>query len=299
MIGVGVLVFLMKWTDRKNASMLAKIVVNVAVPANVIYSFLSKFDKSVLGKSGLYILIGFLMMLVSYYVSVVVARIFKVAKSRRGVFSVMIAFSNSVFIGFPVAKALFGESAMLYAILFYLVNTIMFWTFGYMGIRSDVGDNQKIAVGEILKKLFNIPIMSIALAFVLIMLEVKLPVNVMNTLEYLSNLTTPLSMIFTGIVLADMGVKQLKFERDLVLIIAGRVLVAPLIMLGFTVLFGAQGLGQQVFIMQCTLPVMLQSVILSEYYGADSNFATKGFAWSTMLSLVSIPIFMALISTFL
>ena len=299
MIGVGVFVYYKKWTTRENASMLAKIVVNVAVPANVLYSFLSKFNKSIISESGLFILIAFIALISTYYISRLLVILLKIRKERRGLFSVMFAFSNSVFIGFPVAKALFGESAMLYAILFYLVNTIIFWTFGYIGIRGDGEEKQKIGILEILKKLVSVPIISVALAFILILIEVKLPTTVMSTLKYMSNMTTPLSMIFTGIVLADMGIKKLTFERDLLFVMIGRVIVTPIIMFFVTQLFGVQDLGQHVFIMQSTLPVMLQSVILSEYYGADVNFATKGFAWTTLFSIISIPIYMILISTFL
>ena len=299
MIGVGVFVYYKKWTDRKNASMLAKIVVNIAVPANVLYSFLNNFNRSIIAESGLYILIGFVSMIVTYYFSRLVIALFKIEKGRRGLFAIMFSFSNSVFIGFPVARALFGESAMLYAVLFYLVNTIMFWTFGYMGIRADGEGEQKVGFLEILKKLVNVPMISIVLAFALILLEVKLSSNAMNTLKYMSNMTTPLSMIFTGIVLADMGLSKLKFEKSLILVFVGRVLIAPAIMLLIAMMFGVQGLGRQVFIMQSTLPIMLQSVIMAENYGADSNYATKAFAWTTIFSVISIPIYMWLLSTFI
>jgi malate permease and related proteins len=301
MVAVGMLVYFKKWITRENASVFAKIVINVAVPANVIYSFVNRFDKSALSQSGLFILIGFIMMLITYYISHLFIWIFKIRKERRGIFSVLFAFSNSVFIGFPIAKALFGEDAMLYAVIFYLVNTILFWTIGNLGIRKDceTQNSEKISFLDIIKKVFNIPILSIGLAFLLIYFEVSFPKNVMSTLGYLSNLTTPLSMIFTGIVLADMGIAQLKFERDVLLVMVGRVLVAPMVMLLVTTFFGIEGLGQQVFIMQSTLPIMLQSVIVAEYYGADSNFATKSFAWTTVFSIISIPIYMILMTLFL
>ncbi len=39
----------------------------------------------------------------------------------------MFAFSNSVFIGVPVSRALFGEAVLPYTLLYYLANTSLFW----------------------------------------------------------------------------------------------------------------------------------------------------------------------------
>jgi malate permease and related proteins len=300
MIGIGVFIYWRKWIDRQGASVFAKIVINVALPANVIYSFLTKFEKSLVLESGIYLLVAVLASVMTYFISIGISILFKVDKSRRGIFSVLFSFSNSVFIGFPVAQALFGDSGMLYAVLFYIVNTTMFWTLGYSGIRRDgeriKGTGENLILWDVLKKLINIPLISILLGFLLVITDITLPLNVISTLKYISGLTSPLSLIFTGIVLADIGLKKLKFEMDVLKVMLGRFLIAPLAMFLMTFLFKIDGLGQQVFIVQMTLPVMLQSVIMAEYYGADTEFAAKSFAWTTIASLISIPCYMIIIN---
>ena len=56
------------------------------------------------------------------------ARIFKVDPSRRGVFINGVAFGNTVIIGFPVATALFGETATPDAMIYYMANTCLLYT---------------------------------------------------------------------------------------------------------------------------------------------------------------------------
>lgn len=303
LIGVGVFIFWRKWIDRKGAAVFAKIVINIAIPANLIHSFLTNFDKSKVLESGIYIAAALIALVATYIISWGISFPLKIDKERRGVFSVVFAVSNSVFIGFPVAFALFGEAGMLYAVLYYMANTTVFWTLGYLGIRRDAdyrsGAVQKRSFLSVLKKIINPPIISIAVGVVLMFTGVKLPEFLMSTLKYLSGLTTPLSLIFTGVVLADLGIKSLKFEADVLKVMVGRVLIAPAIMFVVTLLFGIKGLGQQVFIVQMGLPVMLQAVMLSEYYGGDAKFATKSFAWTTLFSLISIPCYMIIVSLFL
>ncbi|MEX1308209.1 MAG: AEC family transporter [Eubacteriales bacterium] len=293
MIGAGLFIHYKKWATRQDATVLIKIVVNIAVPASVIHSFLTRFTRADIFEARNNILAVLAASVVIYLLSVAAARLLKVKKERRGLFSALFAFSNSVFIGFPLAMAVFGEDGMIYAVLYFMVNTTMFWTFGYFGIRKDAalrtGVAEKITLKDTLSRVFSVPLISLFVGFALMMLNVQLPSFLMSTVEYLSGLTSPLSLIFTGIMLADLGLPALKFEWDVVKVLLGRLLIAPGIMLVFGIVFGLSGLGRDVFVVQMTLPVMLQSVILSEYYGADADFATKAFAWTMVLSFISMP----------
>lgn len=293
MIGVGLFIHYKKWATRQDATLLIKIVVNIAVPASVIYSFLTRFTREEILGARQNLLAVLTASLIIYLLSVAAASLLKVKKERRGLFSALFAFSNSVFIGFPLAMAVFGEDGMIYAVLYFMVNTTMFWTFGYFGIRRDAaartGVREKITLKDALSRVFSVPLISLFVGFALLMLDIKLPDFLLSTIGYLSGLTSPLSLIFTGIMLADLGIPALKFEWDVVKVLLGRLLVAPGVMLAVSLLFGLGGLGRDVFVVQMTLPVMLQAVILSEYYGADADFATKTFAWTMVLSFVTMP----------
>ncbi len=293
MIGTGLFIHYKKWATRQDATLLIKIVVNIAVPASVIYSFLTRFTREDILSARINLLALLAASFGIYLLSVAAAALFKVKKERRGLFSALFAFSNSVFIGFPLAMAVFGEDGMIYAVLYFMVNTTMFWTFGYFGIRRDAslrtGVKEKITVGEALSKVFSVPLISLFIGFTLMMLNVKLPDFLMDTVQYLSGLTSPLSLIFTGIMLADLGFPALRIEWDVFKVLLGRLLVAPGVMLICAVLFGLNGLGRDVFVVQMTLPVMMQAIIISEYYGADAEFATKAFAWTMVLSFVTMP----------
>jgi len=44
----------------------------------------------------------------------------------------------------------------------------------------------------------------------------------MDSCRYLGNMTTPLSMLFIGIVIARVEWKKLKFEKDYIAVLVGR-----------------------------------------------------------------------------
>jgi predicted permease len=52
---------------------------------------------------------------------------------------------------------------------------------------------------------------------------------------------------------------------------------------------------RNVFTVQMGLPVMMQTTIVSELYGADVEYATKNVLLTTLVSLVTIPLYMILL----
>ena len=294
LIGVGVFVSHKKWVDRAIAQSFPKLIVNFSLPAQILLAFTQNFTRAQLLASGLHILTPFVACLSLYLISRLICILFKVDKKRRGVYSVLFALSNSVFIGFPVAQALFGDAGMPYATFFYMGNTACFWTIGYYGIRKDsqqiTGAVQKVGIGEIIKKVFNVPVATILVSLVLVLLDIPLPSILEKSAEFMGGLTVPLSMIFIGCILYDIGIKKLKIERDLIGVLLGRFVISSAVMFLICMLMGISGLARNVYITQLTLPAMTQTIIISELFGADSDFAAKGIAWTTLLSLITIPL---------
>lgn len=293
LISVGLFASHKKWLDRNIAQAFPKLLINFSIPANVLVTFSKSFTAEELGKAGILLLAPFAAIVAMILLAQLAARIFKIPKTRRGVFSVLFAFSNSVFIGFPVAQALFGDSGMPYAVFYYVAMTVCFWSFGYYSIKCDAdkltGTVKKISIPEILKKVFNVPLIAVAVSVLMVLFGIKLPALLSKPAEFLGSLTTPLSMIFIGCVLYDIGFTHLKMEKGIAIALIGRFAVSCAVMFGSCLLFGVNGLARNVFLTQISLPAMSQAVITSDLVGADSGFAAKGVAWTTLLSLITIP----------
>jgi predicted permease len=296
MIGIGFFASHKKWLDRNIAQSFPKLVINFSLPAQVLVTFNRTFTAEELEKAGVLLIAPFAAMFAMLFLAWLAGRLFKIPKTRRGVFSVLFAFSNSVFIGFPVAQALFGDVGMPYATFYYVSNTVLFWTFGYYWVKRDAeyitGVARKTSVWEIIKKVFSVPLLFVILSILLVLLNVKLPAVIEKPAELLGALTTPLSMIFIGCILYDIGFKNLRMEKGIAAALIGRFVVSCLVIYGSCMLFGVEGLAKNVYLTQMSLPAMTQTVITSEIAEADSDFAAKGVAWSTLLSLVTIPAIM-------
>ena len=296
MILVGFVIGEKGWFDDKSRGLLAKLVTQVALPCYMLYTITQRFTAADLLKMLPALRFPALSMVILLGIATGVARIFAVRQDRRGLFISMFFNSNTIFVGLPINQALFGDASIPYVLIYYMCNTTFFWTLGTYLIQRDGEGEAQFDLKTSLKKVFSPPLMGFLLGLVLVMLQIKLPAFLASDLQYLGNLTTPLSMIFIGLSVSHVGVKQLVLGKDQLLILLGRFLVAPLWMASIVYWVPLPSLMKQVFIIQSAMPVMTNAPVVARLYGADSDYAAVMVTETTLATMVVIPILMLLMA---
>jgi len=284
------------WFDDKSRGLLAKLVTQVALPCYMLYTITQRFTAADLLIMLPALRFPALSMVILLGIATAVARIFAVRQDRRGLFISMFFNSNTIFVGLPINQALFGDASIPYVLIYYMCNTTFFWTLGTYLIQRDGEGEAQFDLKTSLKKVFSPPLMGFLLGLVLVMLQIKLPAFLASDLQYLGNLTTPLSMIFIGLSVSHVGVKQLVLGKEQLLILLGRFLVAPLLMATIVYWVPLPSLMKQVFIIQSTMPVMTNAPVVARLYGADSDYAAVMVTETTLATMVVIPILMLLMA---
>ena len=296
MILVGFVIGEKGWFDDKSRGLLAKLVTQVALPCYMLYTITQRFTAADLLIMLPALRFPALSMVILLGIATGVARIFAVRQDRRGLFISMFFNSNTIFVGLPINQALFGDASIPYVLIYYMCNTTFFWTLGTYLIQRDGEGEAQFDIRTSLKKVFSPPLMGFLLGLVLVILHIKLPAFLASDLQYLGNLTTPLSMIFIGLSVSHVGVKQLVLGKDQLLILLGRFLVAPLLMASIVYWVPLPSLMKQVFIIQSAMPVMTNAPVVARLYGADSDYAAVMVTETTLATMVVIPILMLLMA---
>ena len=296
MILVGFIIGEKGWFDDKSRGLLAKLVTQVALPCYMLYTITQRFTAADLLKMLPALRFPALSMVILLGIATGVARIFAVRQDRRGLFISMFFNSNTIFVGLPINQALFGDASIPYVLIYYMCNTTFFWTLGTYLIQQDGEGEAQFDLKTSLKKVFSPPLMGFLLGLVLVMLQIKLPAFLASDLQYLGNLTTPLSMIFIGLSVSNAGLKQLTLKKDQFLILLGRFVVAPLLMATIVYWVPLPSLMKQVFIIQSAMPVMTNAPVVARLYGADSDYAAVMVTETTLATMVVTPILMLLMA---
>lgn len=284
------------WFSPEAKALLPRLVIQVSLPAFLFHNISSSFDRDALFHLVYGALVPFASISICFGISILLAKLLKVSHRRRGIFQVGITASNTMFIGVPVNMALFGDQALPYVLLYYFANTSYFWTVGNYILAADGGKKEKIISKATLKQVFSPPMIAFLLSLCLLVLDFRLPGFIQNTVRYLGNLTTPLIIIFLGIMVQAIPFKNIHPDRDLMVILLGRFILSPLIVALLTLVFPLPELMRKVFIIQAALPTVASLSLMADYYRSDPEFATLVVSATTLLSLAVIPFYMVLLT---
>lgn len=306
------------------SSNLSRFIMSVILPAGVFVSVLHHLHMSDLWDLRYGMLVVMLTYVIAYIVAFIMMKLLKVPKGRRGIFINMVVNDNCLFIGLPVQIALFGPEALPYFLLYYIGNTISVWLVGVFLIELDplptvenglandewnqVENSSSVQSTTVQKpkfdwkKLLPPPLLGFFTALIFLFFEIPLAPILHNTLNYLGDMVTPLSLIYIGIVLHDAGLKSMSLNKDSIGGIVGRFVISPIIM--FCVIMGLQyGAGIVLepiaiitFVVQSAGPVIAVLPIVANEAKSDLPFATGLVMISTILFVVVIPIIMEILT---
>jgi malate permease and related proteins len=187
-------------------------------------------------------------------------------------------FANTGNYGLPLVSFAFGEQALSYAGIYFVTTTFLFYTLGVL-IASLGHMNFKDAVLGLLR----VPTMyAVLLAIMINAWNIQIPAPIDRAVELAAGGTIPLMLILLGVELT-----RVQFSgsvRAMQLSVSLRLLIAPIIALLFTVLFGIQGYAQQGSVIQASMPSMVSATVLATEYQLDSKLVTAIVFISTLLS---------------
>jgi predicted permease len=197
---------------------------------------------------------------------------------------------NSGFLGYPVVLGVFGADGLVRAVFYDIGSMILFITFGIILLFIYGGEYAKI-----LKRAFIFPpLLAVILALLLNYINFDIGFIVSNTLDYLSGAAIPLIMISLRLSLKFRGIKkniQAVFSVSVI-----KLLIAPLIASLIVSLLGMGGLERQVTIIEAAMPSAMLSLVLAITYDLDIKTAAACIFASTILSLITIPLILLLLS---
>ncbi len=206
-------------------------------------------------------------------------------------------FSNAGFIALPLAQVLIdgpaGHEGALYAAVYLAVFNIALWTWGLINMS---GDKKRMNFKKIL---FNPGIIGVAIGMILFTAPlysegVRLPGMVADAVSAVGALNLPLPMLMIGFYLGKADLLAAFKDKWSYLCIALRLLVFPLITLGFLWILGVRGNVLTVSVIGASAPVGATTTIFSAKFGRDTELSVRLVSLSTILSMITMPLIIGL-----
>lgn len=281
---------------------------DLILPAYVIYNLSTGVTKENIVEYGGYILIGLICLIVFLGIAYGLGFLLKGIYKDRKVLVYMLAFSNYSYFGYPLIEFVYGSETLAKVLIFVIPFTIFIYTLGIKMITSDIEKpniekpNDEQPNFEKPKKKFHIQpvIPALVLGILLGILGVNLTGKSENValatlgtiLSTAKSCMSPVSMIYTGMVLAKFSLKELSCSLKSAIVAFFRLVVIPAIVTGICYLLKiTTGLvGVQYFLIPVVISAMPIGMNIVIFRGEDGAESAQVCFYSLIMGLATIPL---------
>ena len=263
---------------------LTDFVLYVTLPCSIILSFRIDLDPGVFTSLSIVFFVSVGIQIFSYGLTKIVFRNQELGK--KSVLRYGLLVSNSGFLGLPIAGELFGSMGFMFASIYLIPQRIVMWSAGLTVFSSDLGNSRQV----VRRVLLHPSMVAVYIGFVFMLADPPIPKFLLATMESIGSCTTALSMILIGTIFAEMDRDVLKMDRQLLIFSFYRLFLIPYVSYLVSRVLGIDPLITGVAVILAAMPGGSSTAILSAKYGGDTPYASKMVIVSTLLSMLSIPL---------
>ena len=282
MMSIGVVLYKIKAVDEAGVAQLSNIALYVATPCVVLRALAIPFDAEKIS-TGMVVLLFFLIIFV---VSIVVGRFGCGKVDRIGTFAVV--FSNSGFVGIPLIEGILGSEYVFYVTMTMVAGTLTFWTYG---VYLMSGDKNEVSIKKILT---NPNLIAVVVGLALFFAPVELPYVAAQVINGMANMNTGLGMVILGATLGASNIGLMIADTRLYKAIALRLVAVPLVCIPILMLMPVPFEVRMVMMIIAAAPAASATSMLALKYGGDYSYGTGLAIGTTIVSMITMPLVLAL-----
>ena len=270
---------------------LSRLVINITCPALILSSAMTGElpDRRFILPLLLISLLTYALLTVAAFV---LPRFLTRNKDEEGIIGFALMFGNVGFMGYPVIASIFGHEAVFYAAVLNVVNTFAVFTIGTILVTGGENVGQKRFQKKVL---YSTPMLAAYLTMAIVALGIdSIPAAISQPLTMLGNITVPGALLIIGSSMSNLSLRNMLGNGSVYATSVFRLALLPL-----AVHFAMRALGFSDFVVNINtvviaMPVATYGTILCLKYEKDTTVMTGVTFITTILSMVTIPIIVAL-----
>ena len=284
MLVLGYLFQRLKVLPADAAQALTLVVLYVCLPAAVLrYAPRLELSAALLGVAA----VPWLLLVATVLLVGLLARMLKLRRDQHGVLLLTVALGNTSFLGYPLTRALIGEDALPYAVVYDQFGAFLIMsTFG-LWVLARYGGDAVPSPREMARKVLLFPPLW-ALVVGLTVMPASPPSWIDGALLRLSEALLPLAMLTIGL-----SVRFALPRDELKPLAAGLVLklaLMPALALLLVPLLGMTGDMARTTVLEAAMPSMVTAGALAIAQGMAPRLAAAMVGYGLLLSLVTLPL---------
>ncbi|MCL2593825.1 MAG: AEC family transporter [Defluviitaleaceae bacterium] len=273
---------------------LSSILLSVTLPSTIIMSMQRDFNRELFNSSMIVLVASFLIHFAGFFLGLLLFKVLRGKSYEKGVWVFSLVFSNLVYMGLPLIESIYGSMGVFYASICTISFNFLAFT---LGVKIMIkGSNCSVEEKDTIKKIFfNVPIWATIIGFLMFTFSIRLPDVVGSALSSVGSMTTPLSMIIIGSILATNNLKTVFLGAKMYIMIFVRLVAFPILAFFVLRIFIADEVIVGVLTIATAMPAAVLTAIFAAKYECNRDLASKFVFISTVLSVITIPLIALLI----
>ncbi|MBT2747210.1 MULTISPECIES: AEC family transporter [unclassified Lysobacter] len=284
MLALGYLFLRLRALPDNAAQTLNLVVLYVCLPAAVLrYAPRLHLEPALLGVAAVpWLLLGATVLLVG-----ALARVLGLRRDEHAVLLLTVALGNTSFLGYPLTRALIGEHALPYAVVYDQFGAFLILsTFGLWVLARYGGDAPPSARAMVLRVLKFPPLWALLIGFSV--MPEQPPSWIAGGLQRLSDALLPLAMLTIGL-----SVKLALPREELKPLIAGlglKLALMPALAWVLVPMLGLHGEMARATVLEAAMPPMVTAGALAIAHQLAPRLAAAMVGYGLLLSLLTLPL---------
>ncbi len=284
LISVGFTLTKTKMLGEKGAKQITNLVLYFVTPAVILNAFVGgRVENSPenIKKLGIAVIAA----VIAHAIALVIgALVFKGHDRESNLRICTVMSSNCGFMSLPLAQAILGAEGVFIVTIYVGVYNIITWT---LGVRLISGKQISIK-----RAIFNPGVLSAVAGIVLFLCGVNLSKFdiIIQPIQHLANLNTPLPMIVIGYYLANTSLKLRKGDGKMLITIFLRLVVAPTVTMFVLRLIGITGTSLSGSVLPACAPVAVSVMMFAASFDSDAEGTSRTVSLSHLFSIITMPI---------
>jgi len=289
-MALGYFLFKVKILDKEMNKRLTTLILSVTTPAMIIGSVLNTTVSQSFSDVLLVFVVGLATYIILPVIGFVIVKVMRIPKNQQGLYIFMTVFSNIGFMGFPVMKAIFGDSAVFYTAIFNMLFNLFVFTIGNRMMCYGTGRKTEMN----LKNIISPGVVASLAALFIYFTHLQLPDVISSTVNMVGDMTTPIAMLIIGSTLATIPVKEVFTEFRIYPYTLIKQVIVPIVLYPLLKLVINDPLILGTTLIMIAMPVGNSAVLFATEYDGDVSVAAKNIFMTTLLSILTIPLIVAL-----
>jgi predicted permease len=223
-----------------------------------------------------------------------VAGLLNLKNSTRRTLFLAVSYGNVAYLGIPVLRSAYGDQILPEATMISAVYVFWLFTLGIFLVEY-FGDH-KVHLRELLVRLVTNPLLiAVFIGLIIAVNHIQLPKVMLSGLDILANSVTGVVLFSLGLFMGKQPVGKIQEWLPVLVFSLVILFVLPFLFLLITQQFNDLSVSKP-WIMETAMPMGLTAYALCLKYKLNTEFASRVVVLSTLLALLSLPLWLAILA---